>query len=330
MVVLAELWPAWRIAPEIAAELGRASLGSDIVAGPVTLVLIDAPLPIGESPSGPMLYLAASTPTTGWKAPMVELSASGFAVNTRAARKKAVLGQALGAVAGGQPYLLDTGAIVDVALIDENQRLTSCTDDRLVEGANLALLGNELIQFGIADPIGPGQFRLSRLLRGRAGTEWAIQPHSAGETFLLIEATRLLSIALPSWARNASLTVTQAGGSGASATAIVGGELLRPPLPVDLSATFAGGTLSASWTRRSRDGFAWIDDVDAPLGEPFEQYAVRVQGPSGTIERTVQTPAISLSPSELAAAGSGAAMLSVRQIGGSAASRPAQISLTLP
>ena len=125
------------------------------------------------------------------------------------------------------------------------------------------------------------------------------------------------------------MTVTQVGGSGASATAIVGTESLRPLSPVDLSATFAGGTLSASWIRRSRDG-AWVDEIDAPLGEPFEQYAVSVQGPSGTIERTVAAPAVSLSPSELVAAGTGTATLSVRQIGGSAASRPAQIRLTLP
>ena len=81
-------------------------------------------------------------------------------------------------------------------------------------------------------------------------------------------------------------------------------------------------------TAEAEEGFA--RSVDAPLGEPSEQYAVNVQGPSGTIERTVQAPAISLGPSDLVAAGSGAAMLSVRQIGGCAASRPSQISLTLP
>jgi hypothetical protein len=330
MVALAELRPAWRIAPEIAAESGRASLGSDIAAGPVTLALIDAPLPIGEPTSGPTLYLAASTPTAGWKAPMVEISASGFAVSARAARRKAVLGQAMSALGGGQPYLLDNVGSLDVQLIDADQWLTSCTDDALVDGANLALLGGELIQFGVADAIGPGQFHLSRLLRGRVGTEWAMQPHSADDPFLLIEAATLQPIVLPSWTRDSPVTVAEVGGSGASATAIAGGESLRPPSPVDLNATFAGGALDVSWTRRSRDGFAWVDDVDAPLGEPFERYAVGLEGPSGIIERETETPMISLSAADLAAAGSGPAALTVRQIGGWAASRPAQISLTLP
>jgi hypothetical protein len=330
MVALAELRPSWRIAPAMAAESGRASLGSDVVAGAVTLALFDAPLPIGEPASGPTLYLAASTPTAGWKAPMVEISASGFALSARAARRKAVLGQAMNALGGGQPYLLDNVGSVDVQLIDGDQWLTSCTDDALVEGANLALLGNELLQFGVADPIGPGQFRLSRLLRGRLGSEWAMGSHSADDPFLLIEAATLQPISLPSWTKDSSVTVTEAGGSGASAAAIVAAESLRPPSPVDLSATLSGGALSASWTRRSREGFAWIDEVDAPLGEPFERYAVSLAGPSGTIERETQTPTFALSAAELAAAGSGAATLSVRQIGGWAASRPAQISLTLP
>ena len=162
------------------------------------------------------------------------------------------------------------------------------------------------------------------------GTEWAIGSHSAAETFLLIEAAALQPIALPSWTRNSSLTVTQVGGTGASDSAIVGAESLRPPSPVDLRAALAGGALSASWTRRSRSGFAWVDEVDAPLGEPFEQYAVSLAGPSGTIERETETPAISLNAAELAVAGSGAATLAVRQIGGWAASRPAEINLTLP
>jgi hypothetical protein len=157
-----------------------------------------------------------------------------------------------------------------------------------------------------------------------------MQPHSADDRFVLIEAATLQPIALPSWTRDSAVTVAEPGGSGAIASTIVGVESLRPPSPVDLSATLAGGGLSVSWTRRSREGFAWVDDVDTPLGEPFERYAVSLAGPSGTIERETQTPALTLSAADLATAGSGAAMLSVRQIGGWAASRPTQISLTLP
>ena len=37
-----------------------------------------------------------------------------------------------------------------------------------------------------------------------------------------------------------------------------------------------GGDLLFSWRRRSRSGFAWLDGVDAPLGEAREAYRVGV------------------------------------------------------
>jgi hypothetical protein len=330
MVALVELRPSWNIASDLEAEAGRVISEPDIVTGPVTLALVDAPLPLADPASAPTVYLAASTPTAGWKAPMVEVAGSGFTLSARAARRKAVLGEAIDALIDGQACLIDAMGSVEIQLIDEAQWLTSCDDDALVEGANLALLGDELVQFGAADAIGPGRFRLSRLLRGRVGTEWAMGSHAAGEKFVLIETSALQPLTLPAWMRGASLTVSQAGGSGASVSTTVEAESLRPPSPVDLRAAIAGGALSASWTRRSRSGFAWVDDVDAPVGEPFEKYAVNLAGPGGTIDRETEAPALSLSAAELAAAGSGAAVLTVRQIGGWAASRPAQTSLTLP
>jgi hypothetical protein len=330
LVAHVELRPAWRVTPAIPGDSGRVNSGADEVSGPVTLALVDAPMPVGARSSQPTVYLAASTPTKGWKAPMLEVSASGMRVSLLGARRKSVLGHTLTTLDEGQPHLIDAGGSVEIELIDRGQWLISSTDEALVDGANLAMIGDELIQFGVVDPIGLGRFRLSRLLRGRAGTEWAMPGHSTGETFLLIEAETLRAIALPSCTRNSSVTVMQIGGSGASASATVGAESLRPLSPIDLRATFAGGTLSGSWTRRSRDGWSWVDDVDAPLAEPVEQYAVSLQALGGTIERTVESPAVSLTAGELAPAGSGAATLSVRQIGGWAASRPAQISLTLP
>ena len=48
-------------------------------------------------------------------------------------------------------------------------------DAALLAGANAAMLGAELIQFGRAEPLGQGRYRLSRLLRGRGGSDDAIR-----------------------------------------------------------------------------------------------------------------------------------------------------------
>lgn len=59
-----------------------------------------------------------------------------------------------------------------------------------------AVLGSELLQFGGAEPLGEGRWRLTRLLRGRVGTEWATDLHTAGETFALMERDTLAAVEL--------------------------------------------------------------------------------------------------------------------------------------
>jgi hypothetical protein len=51
---------------------------------------------------------------------------------------------------------------------------------------NLAMLGNELIQFVTATDLGGGLWRLTGLLRGRFGTETFVNNRAAGEKFILI------------------------------------------------------------------------------------------------------------------------------------------------
>jgi len=125
----------------------------------------------------------------------------------------------------------------------------------------MGVLGRELVQFGKIVPLGEGRFRLSRLLRGRAGTEWAIPLHSAGEQFCLIQANAVQAVVLPASAIGS--TVTASDRHSASASISVTGESVRPWKPVDLLAVVEpGGDISLSWTRRSRAGWFWLDEVD--------------------------------------------------------------------
>jgi hypothetical protein len=205
--------------------------------------------------------------------------------------------------------------------------LTSCDDEALAGGANLAVLGGELVQFGRVTPLGAGSFRLSRLLRGRGGTEWARGYHSNGEVFCLIQTASLQPVAMPSWSVGAFVTATGAG--GASASIAFGAEALRPPSPVNLSAELqSGGDLRLSWTRRSRQGFAWIDGVDAPLGEAREQYRVTITSGTDSVELSANEPSLLVPAAILSTLGTGSATIEVWQIGDFAASRPAQLNIS--
>ncbi|WP_324750785.1 hypothetical protein SH591_04990 [Sphingomonas sp. LY54] len=87
--------------------------------------------------------------------------------------------------------MFDAASSVDVELLNDDMWLESRSDDALVGGSNAAMLGGELIQFGSAEPLGDRRFRVSRLVRGRRGSEWAAATHAIGEPFLLLDPETL-------------------------------------------------------------------------------------------------------------------------------------------
>jgi hypothetical protein len=133
---------------------------------------------------------------------------------------------------------------------------------------------------------------------------------------------------LPSWSIGATVEATVTGGNGASIS--FGAEGLRPPSPINLAVERqSGGDLVISWMRRSRQGFAWVDGADAPLGEAREQYSVAISGSLGAIELTSDQSNVIVPGTTVASIGAGSASIEVRQIGDFAASHPAQLVVNL-
>jgi len=183
-VVVAELRTAVDAPIAIAGDGGRIAPNDDVIAGEVTFGLFDVPLGLDEAPSSPRLFLAASRSTKGWKRVRAEIAFGASRISTRTSLMKSVLGHALTPLGPGSMDLIDCENGFDLQLVDAGQWLTSCDDAALAAGENLAILGGELFQFGRAEALGEGKFRLSRLLRGRAGTEWACAGHSEGGSVL--------------------------------------------------------------------------------------------------------------------------------------------------
>lgn len=328
-VTIAELRPWWQPSVSLAAEPGRIVPNSDVVEAPTSLALIEAPNLMAPQSSGSTILIAASSPNSGWIARPLTVTSSGQTFASQTPVRKSFLGSALTALAASQAHLIDEISIVDIELVDEQQWLTSCDDDALADGANLAILGSELVQFGAVEPLGNGRFRLSHLLRGRGGTEWASASHAAGELFCLLDGNSVRPLALPAWMRGSAVGAQDRTGSSASMT--FGAEAVRPLSPVGLRLVFdASGALVLNWTRRSRDGFAWLDEVDAPIGESREQYHVTIKGAAADLEITTGEPSAVVGALELEAFGGGSATVEVRQGGDWAASRPAQLTIELP
>jgi len=335
MVVVAELKRVWREASALPAEAGRAVGNYDVVAPPTSIALFDLP-DLGIAPNqAPTLQIAAASGAREWRPMPVEISINGVMSAGHSAIGETVMGIVTTAPAPGQAAVIDELAILEVEMVSDAMWLMSCDDIALCEGANLAIVGNELIQFGRADPIGPNQFRLWRLLRGRRGTEWATQGHVAGERFAIVESDALRTIELGQASLGAEVSVRARGlGDGDAAlpvSRIAAGEALRPPSPVHLTAVRrADNGLDINWVRRSRFGWAWVDSVDVPLGETVERYQVRVSSAAGVIEFGSAMASSSIPAAEVASLGPGSAIITVRQIGDFAASHESALTIVLP
>jgi hypothetical protein len=328
LVTVLELRPAPRPGSTLLGEAGRIVESSDIVEAPTTFALIDVPMGHVQS-SDATILIASSSPSEGWWQRPLTVSASGQTFTTASAARKSELGRALTALAHAEPYLIDEANAVEIELIDQRQWLTSCDDDALSEGVNLAVLGSEVVQFGEATPLGEGRFRLGRLLRARGGTDWAAAGHSVGELFCLLDLNSLRPFALPAWFRGSSVTISDRNGCTESTT--FAAHALKPLPPSNIAVSFnAQGDLTINWTRRSRVGFAWLDEVDAPLGESREQYWVTIANPASDLEIATEQPMLVIPAADLMAFGNGTATIGVRQVGDCAASRPAQLTFNLP
>jgi hypothetical protein len=213
--------------------------------------------------------------------------------------------------------------------------LESRSDAALAGGANLAALGEELIQFGRAEPLGDRRFRLSRLLRGRRGTEWAVSSHAPGEAFALLEPDRMLLLQPEAALANGEIRLAaQSIGDSEDFVPVVRGiegRALQPPAPVHLQAKrLPGGDLMIRWTRRSRLGWTWSSGGDAPIGEEREAYRLTLSGAGVERSLVLGEPAYHYAAGEQAQGGlSGLLRIEVAQIGTLATSRSASLFVEL-
>ncbi len=198
-VMIAELRPSWKPAVSMVADAGRVVADKDAPIADVQLALVEVPGLIGDGGISPTVLLAASSASSNWRSCAVQIIVGTQSFAAQTASRKTILGHTETLLGAASPDTVDLVNSVDVHLIDEDQWLLSCDEGALAEGVNLAVLGGEVLQFAEVEPLGNGRFRLSHLLRGRSGTEWAIGTHQAGEVFAIVQRDALRAVDLPQW-----------------------------------------------------------------------------------------------------------------------------------
>lgn len=184
--------------------------------------------------------------------------------------------------------------------------LTSAPEIDVLNGANIAALLTpsgewEVLQWAQATLLAPGRYALRTLLRGQLGTDFALgNPTPAGAPFVVLtdalvqSGVPLSSRTLPLAWRWGPLGQPQGDPSFTGATLAFRGVGLRPYAPAQARMVrAASGDLVLSWIRRTRiDGDPW-EQVEVPLGEAGEAYALDVLSGS-TVLRTFNPSAPSV------------------------------------
>jgi hypothetical protein len=180
--------------------------------------------------------------------------------------------------------------------------LAGDTESNVLNGSNVLIVGNEVLQFVNCIQNMDGSYTISKLLRGRRGTEWAagfqgayplgVDTHAAGElvvnpyTGLHHHEDPLAIVNLLRYYRG--VTVGQDESSADTIPFTNTGNDLRPYAPTSIAgARDISQNLTITWIRRTRIGGDWLDGQGTvPVSEDSEAYEVDVMSGSSVL-RTI-------------------------------------------
>jgi hypothetical protein len=267
-------------------------------AGTTALALLDIPI-LRDADDDAGLYAGLYGFSTAWPGAVLYKSADDALWTPQYSESDPVtVGVALTALAAGPVYTWDRTHTVRVQLTTPGASLESYTEAQVLNYANGAVLGSELIQWTDAqqpDPEQPNIWELSGLLRGRKGTEWAVGTHSPGERFVVLSASTIRRITADSGELNLSryyrpVTIGSSLAATPSTTFVNTGVALTPYSPTYVRGSRNGsGDLTVTWLRRTRLSGEWLDGSGTvSLGEDAELYHLQIlDAPGGDVVRNV-------------------------------------------
>ena len=261
-----------------------------------TLRLLDIPL-LSDNDSKYGFYVAmAGAIDTNWRGGSLYKSIDGGVNYTSiaAATVASRIGTCtttLGNFVSGN--IFDETNTVTVELTAGSEQLTSSNELGVLNGANLCLIGSEILQYKTATLTTTRTYVLSGLLRGRFGTDWAVSAHVASESFTAFPASLAVSgqqseIGLARLYKAVTSGQSLAGAVAQSFTNA--GYATMPYSPCNLGGgRDASGNITLNWIRRNRIAGGWVDYIDVPMSEDVEQYNLTIysSGTYATVKRQV-------------------------------------------
>lgn len=270
------------------------------IQGPTTAALLDIPL-LRDQDNLAGFPVALCGYSSGWRGATLFKSDDGGQswLGLASFSSPSAIGIATTALSSpATTALIDTASVLSVSLYSGS--LSSVTEAQMFNGANHFAYGAdgrwEIIAAENCVMQGDGTYKLSNLLRGRFGTEWAMGNHIAGDMIVLLSPLTLQFIDSNINAIGVSkvykaVTYGYSLDSAAGISLTYRGVNLKCLAPVYLNGDRhpTSNDWNLSWIRRTRIGGEWRDGVDATLGESSEAYEVDIYSSAAfaTVKRTL-------------------------------------------
>lgn len=199
--------------------------------------------------------------------------------------------------APASPWIWDDVGVLRVRM--HTGEPESATDIEVLNGANRGALvapdgTAEIVQWATATQESDGTWTLSRLLRGRRGTEDLIATRLAGDLFLLLDGTRLLydaaigEITASRQLKAVSIFDTPDTAPGPTIKALRGRAEQPFAVAHVAGARDGANNLTLTWVRRTRVGGELLDGTGVvALSEASEAYEVVIFAGMGAAEAPV-------------------------------------------
>jgi hypothetical protein len=276
-------------------EFGNSSTEVVVPEGETMLEVLDIPsLPQHSALSDarqPYLLIAAAATTSNWRGAMLYKSTDHRHNFQEAASisRLCTMGHAIEPLGIGTPGITDLSSSVIVNL--QYGELYSIDRSQWSETSNLCLLGDEILQFEVAELIGLHQYKLSVFHRGRCGTHYNTGGHKAGERFVLLdEAIAMVPMANSEIGQKLYFKALTAGRDALpeiqSKGMVFEGESVKAYPCIHLSVSTSG---VFSWVGVNKSYIPLRDYVSVPAEGIASQYLVHVIGHNQETLFTYQT-----------------------------------------
>ena len=162
----------------------------DIVPADTVMHLIDCPI-LSDEHDAPALYVAVAGDSSAWSGAVVQASRNGGETwqSVGAMRTSATMGETISLLPVGSVPYPDVRNYVDIELLREDMTLNTATLPEMMNRVNLAIIGDELINFSNVEQLTEKTWRISGFLRGRKHTQ--VLAHPIGTRFVLLNSAMI-------------------------------------------------------------------------------------------------------------------------------------------